>query len=189
MTSTPVPRTSAMRTWPRRTGASGRSLAISARMGKSISRGTGRLSRTETILAARAPDGHGRGQVALRDGGPPRRRRGRPYRIDFLGLGSPRPRPSRPRARSRPGRGRRSGGRAGRAHSWQPTSRSSSTAARTLIFWSSDGSRRANFFLRVDLACRLSLDHDLDVPERPRDPEAPFDAGTSRASRSGAGRT
>ena len=52
MTSTPVPRTSAMRTWPRRTGASGRSLAISARMGKIISRGTGPLSRTETIFAA-----------------------------------------------------------------------------------------------------------------------------------------
>ena len=31
MTSTPVPRTSAMRTWPRRTGASGLSRAISAK--------------------------------------------------------------------------------------------------------------------------------------------------------------
>ena len=41
-----------MRTWPRLTGVSGLSRAISARMGKIISLGTGPLNRTETILDA-----------------------------------------------------------------------------------------------------------------------------------------
>ncbi len=40
-----------MSTWPRLTGASGRSLEISANTGKIISRGTRALSRTETIVA------------------------------------------------------------------------------------------------------------------------------------------
>ena len=54
MTSAPVPITFAIKTWPRFTGRAGRSLAISARMGKIISRGTPAVKRTE-IMHAEVP--------------------------------------------------------------------------------------------------------------------------------------